>query len=155
MVTFVSSFVAPECWAWERELTAELARRGADPWELSVRDQVRRELMAVSPLPRATLGQVADHIEHVREVAGVDHVGLGGDFDGTDQPPDGLEDVSCYPALIAEPMRRGWTAEDCGETRRGQHPAGHARGGRGRPGALRSRAPSTARIEDLDGSNAR
>ena len=69
--------------------------------------------MAASPLPRATLVQVADHIEHVREVAGVDHVGLGGDFDGTDQLPDGMADVSCYPALLAELMRRGWTGEDC------------------------------------------
>src|SRR5580698_9934205 len=64
MVTFVSSFVSPDCWAWESELTAELERRGADPWELPVRDRVRRELAAASPLPRAALAHVADHIEH-------------------------------------------------------------------------------------------
>jgi membrane dipeptidase len=147
----VSSFVSPECWAWERELTAEMERRGADPWELTGRDRVRRELVAASPLPRATLVQVADHIEHVREVAGVGHVGLGGDFDGTDQLPDGLEDVSRYPALIAELIRRGWTGQDCGKLAGGnilrvmREAAGAARELSGR------RPPSTARIEDLDG----
>jgi membrane dipeptidase len=155
MVTFVSSFVSPECWAWERELSAEMERRGADPWELSGRDQARRELVAASPqsqatLPRATLAQVADHIDYVREVAGVDHVGLGGDFDGTDQLPDGLEDVSCYPALLAELMRRGWTGEDCGKLaggnilrvmREAAEAAGELSG---------RRPPSTARIADLD-----
>jgi membrane dipeptidase len=155
MVTFVSSFVSPECWTWERDLTAELERRGADPWELSGRDRVRRELVAASPLPRATLAQVADHIGHVREVAGVDHVGLGGDFDGTDQLPDGLEDVSCYPALIAELMHRGWTGEDCGKLAGGnilrvmREAAGAARELSGQ------RPPSTARIEDLDGPDGR
>ena len=60
----------------------------------------------------ATLAQVADHIEHIRRIAGIDHVGLGGDYDGTDNLPDGLEDVSKYPALIAELLRRGWTDSD-------------------------------------------
>ena len=77
MVTFVSSFVSPECWAWERELTAEMERRGADPWELSARDRVRRELAVADPVPRATLAQVAAHVEHVREVAGVEPCGPG------------------------------------------------------------------------------
>jgi membrane dipeptidase len=60
----------------------------------------------------ATLSDVADHIDHVRKVAGIDHVGIGSDFDGFDGPPTGLEDVSCYPALLAELMRRGYSAED-------------------------------------------
>ena len=55
---------------------------------------------------------MADHIDHVRKVAGIDHVGIGSDFDGFDGAPDGLEDVSCYPALLAELMRRGYTGED-------------------------------------------
>src|ERR1700729_1062062 len=156
MVTFVSPFVSPECWAWERELTAEMERRGADPWELSARGQARREMAAASPqsratLPRATLGQVADHIEHVREVAGVDHVGLGGDFDGTDQLPDGMADVSCYPALLAELLSRGWTEEDCAQLAGGNI----LRVMREAEAAARQlsaqRPPSTARIEDLDG----
>jgi membrane dipeptidase len=57
----------------------------------------------------ADVGDVADHIDHVRKVAGIDHVGIGSDFDGFDGAPVGLEDVSCYPALLAELMRRGYT----------------------------------------------
>jgi len=60
----------------------------------------------------ASLGDVADHIDHVRKVAGIDHVGIGSDFEGFDGAPDGLEDVSCYPALLAELMRRGYTPEE-------------------------------------------
>ena len=60
----------------------------------------------------ASLADVADHIDHVRKVAGIDHVGIGLDFDGFDGPPEGLEDVSCYPALLAELMRRGYTQEE-------------------------------------------
>lgn len=62
--------------------------------------------------PKATLQQVADHIEHIRTVAGIDHVGLGSDFDGITEVPVGLEDVSKFPDLIAELLRRGWTDED-------------------------------------------
>ncbi len=66
-----------------------------------------------NPSPHeATLGDVADHIDHARKVAGIDHVGIGSDFDGFDGAPDGLEDVSCYPALLAELMRRGYTREE-------------------------------------------
>ncbi|HLN49041.1 MAG TPA: membrane dipeptidase, partial [Steroidobacteraceae bacterium] len=61
------------------------------------------------PRPITTLGEVADHIEHVREVAGIDHVGLGSDFDGIPDAPRGLEAVDRYPALLVELMRRGWT----------------------------------------------
>ncbi len=68
------------------------------------------------PAPPATgLGDVADHIDHVRKVAGIDHVGIGSDFDGFDGAPVGLEDVSCYPALLAELMRRGYTREEVGK----------------------------------------
>jgi membrane dipeptidase len=62
--------------------------------------------------PRATLQQVADHIEHVRDVAGIDHVGLGSDFDGITSVPTGLENVSKFPDLVAELLRRGWKVED-------------------------------------------
>ena len=65
-----------------------------------------------SRAPHATLAQVADHIEYIRRVAGVDHVGLGSDFDGIDEVPQGLEDVSKFPDLIAELLRRGWTDAD-------------------------------------------
>ena len=61
------------------------------------------------------IAQVADHIEHIRKVAGVDHVGIGGDFDGNDAWPEGLEDVSRYPRLFAELVRRGWSDADLGK----------------------------------------
>ena len=64
------------------------------------------------PKPVVTLSQVADHIDHVRQVAGIDHVGLGSDFDGIPDTPVGLEGVDCYPALLVELMRRGWTDSD-------------------------------------------
>ena len=65
-----------------------------------------------SRAPHATLEQVADHIDHIRQVAGVDHVGIGSDFDGITEVPDRLEDVSKFPDLLAELLRRGWTEAD-------------------------------------------
>src|SRR5437667_995225 len=62
--------------------------------------------------PKATLAQVVDHIEHIRAVAGIDAVGLGSDFDGITEVPVGLEDVSKFPDLIAELLRRGWSEQD-------------------------------------------
>ena len=67
------------------------------------------------PAPRATLEQVADHIDHVRQVAGIDHVGIGSDFDGIESVPLGLERCRDYPALLAELLRRGWTDEEIGK----------------------------------------
>ncbi len=63
-------------------------------------------------LPNATLSDVADHIDHIRKVAGIDHVGIGSDYDGFSGPPDGLEDVSKYPALLAELLRRDYSKSD-------------------------------------------
>ena len=62
--------------------------------------------------PVATVADVVAHVEHVREVAGIDHVGLGGDYDGIDALPVGLEDVSCYPTLFAALAERGWSAAE-------------------------------------------
>ncbi len=92
MVTFVPGFTSQRLVEWNRVPAAE-RRAGAAP-------------------PRATLAQVADHIEHIRKVAGVDHVGIGGDFDGIDDVVQGLEDVASYPRLFAELARRGWSDED-------------------------------------------
>ena len=65
-----------------------------------------------TPAPRVTLAQVADHVEHARDVAGIRHIGLGGDFDGTDEFPEQLEGVDGYPALLLELARRGWSAAE-------------------------------------------
>jgi membrane dipeptidase len=113
MVTFVPSFVSPECRAWDVEVTAQMRQRGLDPKDYNARMRVSAERASGNPRPNATIAQVAEHVEHIRSVAGVEHVGLGGDYDGTDQQPEGLADVSGYPALIAELLSRGWTESDC------------------------------------------
>jgi membrane dipeptidase len=113
MVTFVPFFVAPDCAQWQFGLLAELERRGLDRRDMSAWDTVGPEYRQAHPMPEATLAQVADHVEHVRAVAGLAHVGLGGDYDGSPGMPVGLSDVSCYPALFAELLDRGWTEDDC------------------------------------------
>ena len=113
MVTFVPAFVSQPCSDWLAALKAEAARRGLDPRDFDELFSIRSEWQAAHPEPAAALTEVADHIEHVRDVAGIGHVGLGGDFDGTLDVTVGLEDVSTYPALFAELLDRGWTEADC------------------------------------------
>jgi len=112
MVTFVPMFVSQECADWFSGLKEFVAARGLDPRSFTDIRSVEPEWKAAHPVPRATLSQVADHIEHVRSVAGVEHVGIGGDFDGTSEVTAGLEDVSKYPALFSELLRRGWSESD-------------------------------------------
>jgi membrane dipeptidase len=109
MVTFVPSFVSEECRQWDRGVADEMRERGLDPKDYSARMRVAAERAKTHPRPNATISEVADHVDHVRAVAGVEHVGVGGDYDGTDQLPEGLSDVSGYPALFAELLHRGWT----------------------------------------------
>jgi len=113
MVTFVPFFVSPECNGWFQGLAAEVRRRGENPANLTAVFSVMPGWEREHPRPAATLTQVADHVEHVRATAGIEHVGIGGDFDGSDQFPAGLQDVSRYPALFAELLRRGWSEADC------------------------------------------
>jgi membrane dipeptidase len=113
MVTFVPAFVSQACRDWHSGVQEEMERRGMDREDYPGYKAVREELAAASPPPRATLAQVADHIEHVRGVAGIAHVGVGGDYDGSAGMPVGLADVSCYPGLFAELLARGWTEDDC------------------------------------------
>jgi membrane dipeptidase len=113
MVTFVPAFVSEECRQWGEGVTVEMESRGLDPKDYMARMRVADEWAATHPHPVATAAQVADHVDHVREVAGVAHVGIGGDYDGTGQLPEGMADVSGYPVLFAELLRRGWTEADC------------------------------------------
>ena len=113
MVTFVPGFVSQDCSDWLAGLKAEAARRGLDPRNVAELRSIEPDWEAAHPQPHATLAQVADHIEHVRRVAGLEHVGLGGDFDGTSDVTVGLADVSAYPALFAELLARGWTEPAC------------------------------------------
>jgi membrane dipeptidase len=131
MVTFVPAFV--------NQAVADFSRQPP---------QVRDD----SAMPRATVEDVIRHLEHVRDVAGIDHVGIGSDFDGISQVPVGLEDVSTFPALFAELSRRGWSEADlrklAGENlfrvwREAERVAQHLQ---------RERGPSVATIEQLDGT---
>jgi membrane dipeptidase len=151
MVTFVGSFVSPRVRAHQamRDDSAT-ALRARYPGNDDAARAAMRQWNAAHPAPRATIAEVADHVEHVRRVAGVDHVGLGGDFDGTSDLPQGLEDVSGYPALLVELARRGWTEAElrkvAGENalralRRAEEVAARLQ---------RERAPSTRTLRQLD-----
>ncbi len=113
MVTFVPPFVSTLSYEWYLEALAEAERRGIEfrPWE---EDQLS-DWTKAHPMPEATIADVADHADHIREVAGIDHIGIGGDYDGTTSLPVGLSDVSGYPALFAELSDRGWTEADLGK----------------------------------------
>jgi membrane dipeptidase len=113
MVTFVTGYVNVDCRDWMAALDAEQARLDArfvhdDPAWYAGRDAWIR----ANPSPPCPVSDVADHVEHVRSVAGVDAVGLGGDYDGMPTAPDGMPDVSGYPALLAELASRGWSDAD-------------------------------------------
>jgi membrane dipeptidase len=112
MVTFVPAFVSQAAADWEAMADSAAKAREAAVADTVERRRLSEEWKAAHPRPEATLQQVADHIEHVRQVAGVDHVGIGSDFDGVDASPIGLEDVSTFPALFAELIRRGWSDAD-------------------------------------------
>jgi membrane dipeptidase len=152
MVTFVPTFVS-QAVASARRTRAEALRALLsgipDPAE---RERERRDFVAAHPLARATVADVADHIEHIRDVAGVDHVGIGSDFDGTEELPVGLEDTSKYPNLSAELVRRGWSDADLRKLA-GENLLGALRAAEATARRLQaSRPPSTATIEELDGT---
>src|SRR5947208_1947160 len=110
MVNFNPGFVSEVVRAYEDSMTARgRALRAAGIDSTSVADSLKTWRARG---PKATLAQVADHIEHIRDVAGVDAVGLGSDFDGITEVPVGLEDVSKFPDLLAELLRRGWSEQD-------------------------------------------
>src|ERR1700722_5359415 len=114
MATFVPFFVSGAGREGEPASAAEAERRGLDFRDIAGREQLN-DWVATHPMPVATVSDVADHVDHLRAVAGIDHVGIGGDFDGVGQLPVGLDDVSGYPVLFAELLDRGWTQADCGK----------------------------------------
>jgi membrane dipeptidase len=152
MVTFVPSFVSHEFKVWEAAGdSTRRALRGSVPDTAEARRQWE-EWQGAHPPPAATLAQVADHIDHVRQVAGVDHVGIGSDFDGVDYTPVGLEDVSKFPDLFAELIRRGWSDADLKKLA-GQNLLRALRQAEATAARLqREREPSTKTIEQLDGA---
>lgn len=129
MVTFVPGFTSQQLVEWNRT-PADRRSGGA---------------------PRATLSQVADHIDHIKEVAGVDHVGIGGDFDGIDTVVEGLEDVASYPRLFAELARRGWSEGDLRKLAGENILRAFERAEQVAARLQRERPASTKTIEQLDG----
>ncbi|MFF7339646.1 dipeptidase [Streptomyces sp. NPDC008163] len=113
MATFVPKFVLPDAVAWTQAADENLRAHGLhhlDTTEHAMKLHAAFE--AAHPRPVATVATIADHLDHMREVAGVDHIGIGGDYDGTAFLPQGLESVAGYPNLIAELLGRGWSAAD-------------------------------------------
>ncbi len=113
MISFVPGFTSQEVATHSAGADAEADRlealHGDDEATRAAEMAAWRE---ANPAPRATVAQVADHIDHVRDVAGIDHIGIGADFDGITIVIEGLEDVSTYPALTAELLERGYSEED-------------------------------------------
>ncbi|MCX4881237.1 dipeptidase [Streptomyces sp. NBC_00847] len=153
MVTFVPKFVLQAAVDWTAAADENLRAHGfhhLDTGEEAMK--LHRAFEERTPRPVATVSTVADHLDHMREVAGVDHLGIGGDYDGTAFTPDGLSDVSGYPNLIAELLDRGWSKPDLAKLtwQNSVRVLGAAQDvARDLQG---TRSPSNATIESLDGS---
>jgi membrane dipeptidase len=120
MVTFVPGFTSAARRQWEYERSAVAGRAKTEFSGNPVGEKAAVDAwIAANPQPKATLAQVADHIDHIRKVAGIDHIGIGGDFGGVDELPVGLENVSTYPALFAELVRRGYSKADLAKIAQG------------------------------------
>lgn len=151
MVTFVPSFISPEVRDYENARDAERKRlRALVGSDQRIADGLR-DWDAQHPAPRATLSQVANHIDHIREVAGIDHIGLGSDFDGITSVPKGLEDVSKFIDLTRELLARGYGDEDVQKIL-GKNVLRVMRAVEATAARLqKERGPSEALITDLDG----
>lgn len=113
MATFVPKFILPAAVEWTLAADENLRGHGFHALDTTPEAMaVHRAFEEARPRPVATAATVADHLDHMREVAGVDHVGIGGDYDGTAFTPAGLDDVAGYPNLIAELLTRGWSKAD-------------------------------------------
>ncbi len=152
MITFVAPFVSQEA-ADSHVLRKEALKKHtegiADPVEQRRRE---REFGAAHPLPKSTIAQVADHVEHARQVAGVDHLGIGGDYDGNDDWPEGLADTSRYPYLFAELVRRGWRDAHLAKLASGNLLRAFRQAEAVSRRLRARRRPSLATIEQLDGA---
>ena len=152
MINFYSGFVEPAAAEQARGMYAvqrrfreqfpddpQAARRAYDQW--------RRD----NPVPRGTVGTLADHIDHVVRIAGIDHVGLGSDYDGVTSLPEGMEDVSRFPYLTAELLRRGHSEADVRKVLGGNILRVMRRAEETAARLQRERGPSQAVIDVMDG----
>jgi membrane dipeptidase len=151
MVTFVTAFISPEMARVSQPLWKEYEARSKQIQDPKQLEKLRQELQARLPKLKVTIAEVADHVEHVRQIAGVEHVGLGGDYDGNDAWPEGLEDVSGYPRLLAELARRGWSDEDLGRLASGNILRVLREAETVASRLQQARPASNATIEELDG----
>jgi len=155
MVTFVPKFVLQAAVDWTAAADANLRAHGFHHLDTTAEAmKVHRAFEESTPRPVATVSTVADHLDHMREVAGIDHLGIGGDYDGTAFTPDGLDDVSGYPNLLAELLDRGWSRPDLAKLtwQNAVRVLGAAEDVARDLGATRT--PSNATIESLDGTGA-
>lgn len=149
MVTFVPSFDSKAIREWEKKFEAF---KPVNPVDSQDARRQRQEWRKQNPAPQATLQDVADHIDHVRKVAGVDHVGIGSDFDGIDTTPVGLQDVSTFPVLFAELIRRGWSDADLKKLSRGNILRVLKQAEAVAAQLQKTTRPSVRTIEELDGA---
>ncbi|WP_432128567.1 dipeptidase [Streptomyces sp. bgisy082] len=155
MATFVPKFILPAAVDWTARADENLREHGFDHLDTTAGAMaLHRAFEEANPRPVATAATVADHLDHMREVAGIDHIGIGGDYDGTAFTPSGLDDVAGYPNLVAELLHRGWSHPDL--TRLTWSNAVRVlRDAEDVSRDLRDRtAPSNATIESLDGRGA-
>jgi len=153
MVPFVTSFVSRAVKEDEDSLSARVATaRKASPGDTAAATRAESQWRAAHPRPKATIADVADVIDHVRKIAGVDHVGIGSDFDGITDTVEGLEDVSKFPAVFAELARRGWSQTDLEKLAGGNVLRVLRDAERVSARLRRERPASTATIEQLDRS---
>ncbi|MGH9383863.1 MAG: dipeptidase [Vicinamibacterales bacterium] len=151
MVTFVPGFISQVAADYSTQLTAQTQLlRSQFPNNDAYVNATLERWKAANPRPRATLSQVADHIDHIRKVAGIDHIGLGGDFDGITDVVQGLEDVSTYPALTAELLKRGYKDDDIKKILGLNLLRVMKQVEKVAAGLQKTRQPSTASIEELD-----
>ena len=152
MATFVPKFVLPEAVEWTLAADRNMREHGLHHLDTTpTAMRVHADFEAAHPRPLATAATVADHLDHMREIAGIDHIGIGGDYDGTAFLPAGLEDVSGYPNLIAELLSRGWSDADLAKLT-WQNAVRVLRDAEAVSRELSaSRGPSHATIEALDG----
>lgn len=118
MIAFVPDFLTPSFARWFEETQEMVIADGGDPRMSADVDRMIERRTKTDPPPMVTVDDVADHVEHVREVAGIDHVGIGGDYGGSTLMPSDLHDVSTYPLLFEVLRSRGWTPSELDRLRR-------------------------------------
>ena len=152
MINFYSGFVEPTAAGVMRSMFDVQRRyREQHPDDPQAAQRAYQAWRAANPVPRGTVGTLADHVDHVVRIAGIDHVGLGSDYDGVTTLPAGMEDVSTFPRLTAELLRRGYSEDDVRKIL-GGNVLRAMRGAEETAARLqRERGPSEAVIDVMDG----